>query len=86
MGLEYHIVTFEGRAVAKASHCSVSRWAFNPSLFCLDVARNDGYKHNWPQTCVKEKWWGSEGGLGASSHPWHICFCIPIPVTCEVRK
>ena len=85
MALECHIVTFEEAAVAKALTGSMSSWTHNPSLFSLDVARNDGTSIIGLGHVSNRSGGAQKEGLGASSHSWRICFCIPIPITYEDR-
>lgn len=61
-------------------------WTRNPSLFSLDVARNDGISIIGLGHVLNRSGGAQKEGLGASSHSWHIRFCIPIPITYEDRK
>lgn len=69
MALECHIVTFEEAAVAKALTGSMFSWTRNPSLFSLDVARNDGISIiGLGHVLNKSGGRAQKEGLGASSH------------------
>ena len=70
--MECHIFAFEEAAVAKALTGSVSRWTCNPSLLCLDVARNDGISIIGLGHVLNRSGGAQKEGLGASSHSWHM--------------
>ena len=86
MALECHIVTFEEAAVAKALTGSMSSWTHNPSLFSLDVARNDGISIIGLGHVSNRSGGAQKEGLGASSHSWCILVCVTLLSGCPSQR